>query len=277
MTTLDDVVQAREPLAAPGESMHLVRVLRTIADTAAETLELQEVFDRVAASIRELIPFDQLEVVRILDGHTAVVHASTVPCEEDGRSGGVCSEPAPLTAWSPRVRPRPGDIRRVDDASELDAAFPIDAMILARGVRSAMWEPFRSLDVFTGGLWLSSNQPFAFDDVHQDVLAPIAALLGSTVEHWRIWDDDRRRQERLDQLETLLPTLAESLDVREVFQRVSNALQPVLPHDGLVLVRHDEGVCRHRGIGGRRSRPASRAVQAPRSRAARTPPSSSRS
>ncbi len=71
------------------------------------------------------------------------------------------------------------------------------------------------------------------------MLSPIAALLGSGVEHWRIWDMERRRQERLDRLEKVLGTLAESLDIREVFGRLSQAVQPVLPHDLLVLTEHD--------------------------------------
>src|SRR5207253_2622565 len=67
----------------------------------------------------------------------------------------------------------------------------------------------------------------------------IAALLGSAVEHWRIWDADRRRRDRIDQLETLLGTLAESLDVREVFERVSDAVRLILPHDLLSLSELD--------------------------------------
>ena len=38
----------------------VVRVLSQIADTASETLEFQEVFDRVATSIPDPIPFDNM-------------------------------------------------------------------------------------------------------------------------------------------------------------------------------------------------------------------------
>jgi Nif-specific regulatory protein len=216
----------------------VARVLSEIAETASETLELQEVFDRVATSVRELIPIDNMGVVRILDGQWAVLHATTVPCA--GRDP-KCSEPAPLTAWSPRLRPRPGEIPRIDDAqAELDPTFPVDAAILAGGVRSSLWEPFRTGVAFSGGVWLSSYRPRAFTAEHQELLRPIAALLGSAVEHWRIWDAERRRRERLDELEAILGTLAESLDVREVFQQVSDAVQAVLAHDLLVLTELDE-------------------------------------
>jgi transcriptional regulator with GAF, ATPase, and Fis domain len=215
----------------------LTHVLAEIADTASETLELQQVFDRVAASIRRLIPFDEMGVVRILDGEWAVVHATTVHAKKPTR----CSKPAPLTAWSPRMRPRPGPVARVDDApAELDPAFPVDADILSGGVRSSLWEPFRSRGaVLTGGIWLSSYRTRAFADAHQELLSPIAARLGSAVEHWRIWDAERRRRERLGRLDQLFETLAGTLDVGDVFDEISAAVRSVLPHDKLLLTEHD--------------------------------------
>jgi transcriptional regulator with GAF, ATPase, and Fis domain len=216
----------------------VARVLSEIAEIASETLELQEVFERVATSVRQLVPLDNMGVVRIVDGQRAVLHATTVPCE--GGEDSDCTEPLPLTEWSPRLRPRGGPSPRIDDApAELDASFRIDALVLESGVRSALWEPFHAGDTFAGGVWISAYRTHAFNDEHQEVLRPIAALLGSAVEHWRIWDADRRRRDRLDQLEALLGTLAESLDVRDVFERISQAVQPILPHDLLALSELD--------------------------------------
>jgi Nif-specific regulatory protein len=214
-------------------------VLAEIADIASETLELQEVFDRVATSVRRVIPFDNMGVVRIVDDERAVVHASTVPCKSPTSA---CWGPIPLTSWSPRMRPRPGPNPRINDAQvEFDPSFHFDAQALKGGVRSAMWEPFRSTGTLRGGVWLAAYRPYAFTDEHQELLRPIAALLGSAVEHWRIWDAERRRRERLDRVETLLGTLAESLDVREVFQQLSIELQPILSHDMMALTELDAG------------------------------------
>ncbi len=243
-------------LAAPSIDAHpLSGVLSEIAETASETLELREVFGRVAASVRRVIPFDHMGVVRILDGERAVKHATTLDsycwavwsaeaadaAKDRPPEDRSCMQPCSLTTWSPRLRPRPGPIPRIDNAvAELDPAFPGDAEILKAGVRSTLWEPFRTGPSFGGGVWLSANRSHAFTDEHQEALRPIAALLGTAVEHWRIWDAERRRQERLDQLEVVLGTLAESLDVREVFGRVSEAVKPVLPHDLLALTELDD-------------------------------------
>jgi transcriptional regulator with GAF, ATPase, and Fis domain len=215
------------------DSQGVPLVLSEIAAIASETLELREVFPRVAAAVRRVIPFDDMGVVRIVEGDRLVLHATTMQdparCEE-------ASQAMVLDAWSPRWRPRPGPNFRIDDArAELDRSYPMDAKVLAGGMGAGLWEPFQSGNTFTGGIWLCADETYAFTDEHQEILRPIAALLGSALEHWKIWDRERRRQERLNGVEALLRTLAESLDVREVFQRLSDEMQPILPHHMMVL------------------------------------------
>src|SRR5262245_47440983 len=106
-----EVMVTPAPKAPSIDPASLGAVLAEIAETASETLELQRVFERVATAIRRLVPLDNMGVVRILEGQWAVMHATTVPCQEDGAA---CTEPAPLTVWSPRLRPRPGPIARID-------------------------------------------------------------------------------------------------------------------------------------------------------------------
>ena len=237
--TLGAAMDAPPLGAAPvlGKPPPLGDVLSKIAEIASETLELQEVFDRVASAVREIIPFENMGVVRLLADDRAILHASTIPCQSKAAA---CVGPLPLTHWSPRMRPRPGPNPRINDALvELDPSFPVDGQVLAGGVRSGVWEPFRSSQSTRGGIWLAAYTPYAFTDEHQAYLRPIAALLGSAVEHWRIWDTERRRRQRLDQVDAVLGTLAESLDVREVFERLSEGMQPVLIHDLMVMTELD--------------------------------------
>ncbi|MFA6958093.1 MAG: sigma 54-interacting transcriptional regulator [Thermoanaerobaculia bacterium] len=224
------------------EGASLGDVLAEIATLASQTLELQEVFDQVADSMRRLIPFDNLKVVRVVGSDHVVVHATTfgmIDCPEGGRVSG-CWDPIPLTSWSPRLRPRGESLPPLVDAeAELDPEFPADRRILAAGVRSGLWEPFHTGERFAGGVIVSSPVPRVFTEAHREILRPIAALLGSAVEHWRIWDADRRRHERFDRTESVLGTLAGSLDVREVFDSFSSAVQSVLPHDVATLTEID--------------------------------------
>jgi len=216
---------------------NVTRVLSEIADTTSETLELHEVFCRVAAPVRKLIPFDDMAVVCIVDGDRVVLYATADP----GPSPEGKPVEAPLTAWSPRWRPRPGPFPRIEDArAELDPAFPMDAKLLGRGVGSALWEPFRRSKSFTGGVCLCSNAAHAFTDEHQELLRPIAALIGSAIGHWSIWEAESRRRERLDRLDEALEQLTATLDVREMVQKVYETVQAVLPHDLIVLLELDD-------------------------------------
>jgi len=51
----------------------------------------------------------------------------------------------------------------------------------------------------------------------------------------------REARRRSEALSLLLPTVADALDVREVFARISEVVQPVLPHDMMVLAFLEEG------------------------------------
>ena len=224
-----------EPASVDGQTA--AGVLSEIAEIASETIELREVFPRVATAVRRILPFDNMGVVRIVDGDRVVLHATTLDHRDPADR---CSDPMLLSAWSPRWRPHSGPMIRIDDArSELDPSHPMDAAVIDAGMGSGLWEPFRRGSSFSGGVWLCAYRPHAFNDGHQELLRPIAALLGSAVEHWRIWDKEQRRQDRLDRIEALLGTLAESLDVREVFQRLSDGMQSSLPHDMMVLTELD--------------------------------------
>src|SRR5262245_17695814 len=224
-------------MTATADEPSLSSVLAEIAETTSETLEMQEVFERIARAVHRLIPLDKMGVVRIIDGQHIALHAISVLT---GDHDLVCSavefmQPAPLTNWSPRLRPRAGSIQRVDDTLlELDPEFLFDRRAIEKGIRSIMWTPFRTAESI-GGVWVNSLRPNAFTAAHEETMRPIAALLGSAVEHWRIWDGERRRRQRLDHIQTLLGTLAETLDVRQIFQRLSDGMQAVLPHDLMTL------------------------------------------
>src|SRR5437867_10453361 len=90
-----------EPASVDAQT--LAAVLSEIAEIASETIELREVFPRVATAVRRVIPFDNMGVVRIVDGDRVVLHATTMHdcCPDDE-----CSDPMLLSAWSPRWRPR---------------------------------------------------------------------------------------------------------------------------------------------------------------------------
>src|SRR5262245_39778440 len=66
----------------------------------------------------------------------------------------------------------------------------------------------------------------------QELKAPERLAAGSSAELAQL--------RRLRELNGLLPALAGVLDLRDVFEKVSAIAKPVLPHDGMAVVLHDD-------------------------------------
>jgi len=219
------------PLAAPSEPGPLAGALSRIARIVSETLELKEVFERVAEAAAAVLPFDNMGVSRLETPETMRLYAKAGTMSHEGHA-----QVVRLQDFSPPMRSGPGSATRIDDtALQLDPAFPMDRSILERGVRSILRAPLTRGGEFIGSVWFTSARPGVFTADHEAAARPIADLLGLALEHERLWNLEADRRRRLDAIDSLLPMMAGTLDVRGIFNRVSETVQPVLPHDRLVL------------------------------------------
>ena len=209
----------------------LAAALSRIARAVSESLELKDVFAHVAEAAAGVIPFDTMGVSRLETPETMRRYAV---------AGKFAPEDASrifnLTDFSPPMRPQSRGISRIDDAArELDPGFPMDGEILKRGVRSILHAPLLRAGQMAGTVWFTSATPGSFGAEHETAIRPIADLLGVALEHERLWGLETARRGRLDAIDSLLPMMAGILDVRGIFNRVSEVVKPVLPHDRLVL------------------------------------------
>jgi transcriptional regulator with GAF, ATPase, and Fis domain len=216
----------------------LVSALSRIARVVSTTLELKEVFACVAEVTATVLPFDVMLVER-LEGHDALELYSFAGGVHEGE--GKMEEPrtACFGDFSPALQPSGKCVQRIDDLTQtLDPSFPMDRLVLEKGVRSCLVAPVLRCKEVVGFVWLVSRQPHAFNDEHEVALRPIADLVGLALEHERLWNLDAERRRRLDVLDGLLLTMTPVLDVREIFNQLSAVVQPVLPHDRLMLASY---------------------------------------
>jgi len=82
-----------------------------------------------------------------------------------------------------------------------------------------------------GVLAFASRQPGAFTEQHEAIVLALADMVAAALEHERLWNEEHRRRRRGDALECLLPTLAKSMDIREIFKQISEVSQEAIPHD----------------------------------------------
>jgi transcriptional regulator with GAF, ATPase, and Fis domain len=207
----------------------LASVLRRIAGTVSSSLELKDVFGRIAESAAEVIPFDAMVVQRhdrdgVLEVHSLVGALKGPPQE------------TLVDEFSPSVREFFTAGGRIDDFEPLiDVAYAQDRLLRADRLRSAMAMPIRRGGRLAAVVAVGSRQIAAFTENHESALRSIADLVGLALEHERLWTLDLARRRRLDAVDALLPTLAKALDVRAIFNQVSAVVQPVLAHDRLML------------------------------------------
>jgi transcriptional regulator with GAF, ATPase, and Fis domain len=208
---------------------NLSLVLSRIARTVSESLDLKEVVASVADATAELMPFDAFIVMRFDSPSTFVLHSFVTKFD---------TPPARLSLddFSPALReyfPRFGLLEDLD--SLLDPSFALDRRLREDGLTSAIAIPIKRGDRFDAILAVGSKRKQAYSDQHETALRMVADLVGLALEHERLWSLDVTRRRRLDAVDSLLPTLAQALDVREIFNQLSAVVKPMLPHDRLIL------------------------------------------
>jgi transcriptional regulator with GAF, ATPase, and Fis domain len=111
------------------------------------------------------------------------------------------------------------------------------------GYRSLLVLPLEVSNRQLGLLWFGARDAGALDERHEIALKPIAGLLAAAIERERLWRIEQEHRRKRDHLQRLVPAIADALDIRTVFPRMSALLQDVIPHvtTTLVLLTPDRG------------------------------------
>jgi two-component system NtrC family response regulator len=222
----------------PGTSGNIADACTAIAGALGETLELRVVFQRVATAVRGVIPFDRMGVSLLLAPQTARTFAMV------GEGADLTENTVTQEDYSEHMWPRDEHVtlvRIVDSNVELDPAYPADRRAIDQGYRSQLISFLESAGRRIGVLWFQAHEPDTFTDAHVEMLPPLANLVTLAIEHERLAEESRanaalrERAANLEMLDGLLGALTGVLDVREVFQRVSEIASKVLPHDAMGL------------------------------------------
>src|SRR5262245_4320386 len=227
------------PISETTRQERLVIALSAIARTAAESLDLKEVFSRVADAASQVLPFevmgvsvaDNLEIpFEDLENVTfsALAVAGDATIEEIGQYRRSDVSPGLRVHETGKVS------RHADVTASLDTSFALDRRILKLNCRSLMvclLPAARPL----GSIWFSSSQAGVFGPEDEATVLAIADLVALALQHDRLFREERERRRRSEALEALLPTLSKALDIREVFDQLSAAVGGILPHDRMAL------------------------------------------
>jgi len=199
------MLQDDRSATSPGELSALASgVLTAIARLVGDGAPLETIVSRLVGLLHPAIPFERLHLLRLDRADSVVLYSA-------GPSGDV--EVIGHRIHDPRAVP-PGP-----ESSEA----------------SVMICSLRQASRVQGVMWLTSILPDVFTEDHQALVDTIADMVALAVHHEVLRRTDAVRRERIDSLDRLLQTMAESLDIRMVFSEVSNVVRGGLPHDVLAL------------------------------------------
>ena len=180
-------------------------LLASLARLVTEASALDVTLSRVAVLLREVIPFERLRVLRLDRADAVTLYAIDASGEID------------ITGYL------------IGDA-------PSAAADAADGVeRSRLICTIRQGARVKGAVWLTSSAPDAFTEEHQELLEAVGDLITLALYHDTVRTTELRRRERIDALVRLLQTVAETLDIRQIFPQLSETIRGALPHDILAL------------------------------------------
>ena len=228
--------RAAELLTAPEASASAIDRLRRFEAVDAllpalfSVLDVRDIFERVSLIAKEALPHDAMALGLFSDDGSEVAlyaHTSAV------RPPTVVANPYPvLTAgWRYTIN------------TDL-AIHPMerDSIVARDGARSSLNLAIWLGDRLLGGVSFFSPDISRFTATDLVVGRKIADVLALALSHQRLAEESQRaaalreRAYQLELLDGLLDTLAGVLDVREVFDRVSDIAQKALPHDGIIVI-----------------------------------------
>ena len=180
-------------------------VLTAVARLAAEAVTLTELVPRLAAVVREAIPFERLHILRLDRAESIVLYMV--------RADGTLE----ITG------------HRIADAES------VSNPAIAADERSRIISTVGRGSSIHAALWLTSGQPDAFSSAHQALIDSVADLLALALQQDAMRRTESLRREQIDTLDRLLNAMAEALDIRQIFAEVSASVRAGLPHEVLML------------------------------------------
>src|SRR5262245_30206147 len=234
--------------AVGGADLHAA--LAAVARAIADSLEVRQVWDRVFAACRTIVPFDALGVVCLEpEGKVRAVAASGDDPATKKLEGAVF----PRAAFSPKFWPDADEfLVRIDDCeAELDTSYPTDRAMIANRFRSGIRLPLGYGGKRLGSLLLCAREKARFTAAHAEQLAVVAELITVALAHEQrataLAEETRRTaaaQERAavladlhEAIGSVARAISESLEVRAIWERVADACRAVVPFDAIGIVR----------------------------------------
>ena len=216
----------------------LLASLTAIGHSLQKPFDPQRFLAEFSAHLQRFAPHDRLLIVYLEEGGTLSVFA------EHARRGPLLHEGRYTMAFDPGGRYTPaelglgsvlaGEAMRVQDFQH-DPRFaqPVSGLLKAVkiGLRSRIAVPLTSGGRSIGALLVGSFTPDTYTEAHVSGIRQVADLIAPFIENIVLLHREQRRRSRLAALVGLACVFGASLNLKESFEQVAEAVRPILDFD----------------------------------------------
>jgi len=218
------------------------RALLDVAESISQNRDLPALFEDLAQRLRGVIRFDYINLVLHIPERNTMrlrVLASTRPTDSSFWETPVDETPSGLV-WQTQ---RPLVIHDIDQ----ETRYPkIMQLLREHGVRSCCVLPLTTAQRRLGAMGLGGAEPSAFDRADLEFLAQVARQVAVAVENVLNYEAAQcyqgelaRQRDRLQVVLDVTNAMVANLNLRELFQTVSELLRSLIRHEYASLVLYD--------------------------------------
>jgi putative nucleotidyltransferase with HDIG domain len=230
----------------------------------AETVELDEIYDRLCAAVLSVLPDSETVIVSLLDrrrseldsvrawsagGYIDHTQLPPVPLERAGAGSGSGADSGPSDARGPAILPDlPARSENVGFAADADGASE---------QQSSLCVPMSAKGEVIGTVVTRSLTPDRYTDADAELLSLVANTAAAAIQNARLLSETQRRLRNIQALHDVHQAIAGSRDLTVTLQTILEHVQAELRVDAasiLLINPIDQGLEFAAGIGFRGGR-----------------------
>jgi len=238
VTDIDHRRLSEEALVSNWGTVHRLAkeasIMAEIGRIISSTLEIEEVFERFAAEMKKLIPFDRISInqVNFEEGKAGPLYTTglEVPSRQMGDA-----YPLEGTVTERLVQTRSGLLVQGKDMGEFVRGNPSYLPVHKAGIQSMIAVPLISRDRAVGTFFLASARPDSYSDRDLKLAERIGNQIAGAIANARLYRDLRKTDEHLRESEERYRHLVEnaplgiiSIDLQGNIKQVNSHLISIL-------------------------------------------------
>jgi len=211
--------------------------LQAAALALSATLDLQQVFEAILRELREVVPYDSASVQQLKGDRLEIIGGHGFPNLEE-LLGVSFDLTAPDNPNREVVRTRAPLI--LEDAPTVYKEFGREPHAQA-GIRSWLGVPLLFGDRLIGMITLDKREPGFYTEDHARLALAFAAQAAIAIENARLYEETRRRAERLAVVNHIARAASAILHLDDLMETVYREVTTVFEADAFFIALYDEG------------------------------------